>query len=42
MRRFYGGGRFVTAVKFLLLLNLYGFLLIGALAGAAGAVLLLF
>ena len=42
MRRFYGGGRFVTAIKFLLLLNLYGFLLLGALAGAAAAVLLLF
>ena len=42
MRRFYGGGRFVTAIKFLLLLNLYGFLLLAALAGAAAAVLLLF
>ena len=42
MRRFYGGSRFATAVKFLLLFQLYGLLLLATLAGAAGAVLLLF
>ena len=42
MRRFYGGGRFVTAVKFLLLFQLYGLLLLATLLGAAAAVLLLF
>ena len=42
MRRFYGGGRFATAVKFLLLFQLYGLLLLATLAGAAAAVLLLF
>ena len=42
MRRFYGGGRFATAMKFLLLFQLYGLLLLATLAGAAAAVLLLF
>ena len=42
LRRFYGGGRFVTAVKFLLLFQLYGLLLLATLAAAAAAVLLLF
>ena len=42
MRRFYGGSRFGTTIRFLLLLNLYGLLLLVALAGAAAAVFLLF
>ena len=42
LKRYYGNGAFLTLVKYVILAGLYSFLLILALVGAAGAVLLFF
>jgi hypothetical protein len=42
LKRYYGNGAFRTLVKYVILASMYSFLLILALVGAAGAVLLFF
>ena len=42
LKRYYGNGAFLTLVKYVILASMYSFLLILALVGAAGAVLLFF
>ena len=42
LKRYYGNGAFLTLVKYVILAGMYSFLLILALVGAAGAVLLFF
>ena len=42
LKRYYGNGAFPTLVKYVILAGMYSFLLVMALVGAAGAVLLFF